>query len=282
MNNTLRSILFWLLAIVMAGGIAVYQRTTGPTYPVKGKVTLGNEEVQYKLIRTWGGDEDARIVVPLQRLDVVGEFSWRRYKSHDEWQAMGMERTEEGLVAYIPNQPPAGKVMYEILLHHDNTVTTLTTVPVVIRFKGAVPDWVTLSHILFIFLAFIFSMRTGFEALVRGRYTYAFTIFTLVFLILGGLVLGPIMQKYAFGAYWTGWPVGHDLTDNKTAVAAIFWFIALFVQMRNRNSKRWALIAAIVLMVVYLIPHSMLGSELDYTAIENQETALTLNSGLFT
>jgi hypothetical protein len=282
MNKILRSILFWLLAILMAGGVAVYQRMTGPTYPVKGSVVLGNETVKYKLIRSWGGDEDARIVIPVQREDVVGEFSWRRYKSHDDWQAVGMERTEEGLVAHIPHQPPAGKVMYEILLHHDATETTLTAAPIVIRFKGAVPHWITLLHILFIFLAFIFSMRAGFEALIKGRYTYAYTLLTLIFLILGGLALGPIMQKFAFGAYWTGWPMGHDLTDNKTAVAAIFWFIALFAQIRNRNSKRWALIAAIVLLAVYLIPHSVLGSELDYTSIEGAETAMMWHTELFT
>lgn len=280
MKKIFRSVLFWLLAVVMAAGVAVYQRATGPTYPVKGSVTLGDEEVKYKLIRTWGEDTDARIVIPVEREDVVGEFSWRRYKSHDDWQVVGMERTEEGLVAFIPQQPPAGKVMYEVVLYHDNNETLLTAFPVIIRFKGVVPHTITLLHILFIFLAFIFSMRTGFEALVKGRYTFAYTIFTLVFLILGGLILGPIMQKYAFGAYWTGWPMGHDLTDNKTAVAAIFWVIALVVQLRNRKSKRWALIAAVVLLIVYLIPHSLLGSELDFTTIEGHETAMIMGGEL--
>jgi hypothetical protein len=274
MNKTLRSILLWLIAIILAAGVAVYQRKTGPTYPISGKVMLGDELVSYKLIRTWGGDRDAKIVIPVQTGQVAGEFSWKRYKSHDNWEARGMDRTEEGLIAFIPHQPPAGKVMYEINLFYDNQEIVITQEPVIIRFKGAVPDWVTILHIIFIFLAFIFSMRTGFEALIKGRYTFGYTIFTTIFLVLGGLVFGPIMQKYAFGAYWTGWPFGHDLTDNKTAVAALFWFVALFYQLKNRNKRGWAAVAALVLLVVYLVPHSLLGSEIDHTKVEEPTTEM--------
>jgi hypothetical protein len=272
MKSILKSILFWVLAIVLAGGVAVYQRMTGPTYPIRGEVQLGDELVKYQLIRTWGEKRDARLVIPVKQEDVSGEFSYRRFKSHDEWESVAMERTEEGLVAWIPQQPPAGKVEYEVSLFYNNGEMVLTEKPAIIRFKGVVPDWVTILHVIFIFLAFIFSMRTGFEALAKGRYTFGYTVFTVIFLILGGLVFGPIMQKYAFGAYWTGWPFGHDLTDNKTAVAAIFWLIALFYQLRNRAKRKWAAIASLVLLLVYLIPHSLMGSEIDHTKDTPQAT----------
>ncbi|MFO7723777.1 MAG: hypothetical protein R6V49_11205 [Bacteroidales bacterium] len=272
MNSILKSILFWLLAIILATGVAIYQRMTGPTYPISGKVQLGDELVSYKLIRTWGEESDAKLVIPVKQQNVSGEFSWKRYKSHDEWESVGLERTGEGLVTWIPRQPPAGKVMYEVSLFYGNSEYVLTQEPAIIRFKGVVPDWVTILHVIFIFLAFILSIRTGLEALAKGRYTFGYTVFTVIFLVLGGLVFGPIMQKYAFGAYWTGWPFGHDLTDNKTAVAAIFWFIALFSQIRNRATKRWAAIASLVLLLVYLIPHSMMGSELDHTKDAPQTT----------
>lgn len=274
MKYIFKSVIFWFLAIVMAAGVAVYQRTTGPTYPVSGKVELNDETVSYRLIRSWGKDEDARIVIPVKIDDVIGEFSYKRYKSHDDWSVTAMGRTEEGLVAYIPHQPPAGKVMYEISMFYNNQEFVLTEEPVIIRFKGHVPDWVTIMHVIFIFLAFIFSMRTGFEALIKGKYTFAYTVFTLILLIIGGLILGPVMQKYAFGAYWTGWPVGHDLTDNKTAFAAIFWLVAFFIQLRNRKRKGWAAIASLVLLLVYLIPHSVLGSELDFRELEKNDTEM--------
>ena len=84
-------------------------------------------------------------------------------------------------------------------------------------------------------------------------------------LLVGGLIFGPIVQKYAFGAYWTGWPFGHDLTDTKTGIAMIFWLIALWRGRNHAKGHIWMIIAALITLLIYLIPHSVLGSELDYT-----------------
>ena len=57
----------------------------------------------------------------------------------------------------------------------------------------------------------------------------------------------------------------NDLTDNKTLIAVIFWIIAFFA---NRKKQRpvWIIIASIVMLMIYLIPHSMFGSEFNYDA----------------
>jgi hypothetical protein len=81
-------------------------------------------------------------------------------------------------------------------------------------------------------------------------------------LIVGGLVLGPVVQKYAFGEYWTGVPNGWDLTDNKVAVGFLVW-VAAVAANRRRRRPAWIVAAALVTLVVFAIPHSMMGSELD-------------------
>ena len=64
---------------------------------------------------------------------------------------------------------------------------------------------------------------------------------------------------------------GEDLTDNKTAVAFLGWLIAYLMIRKNIKYAYTAIIAAVILLAVYLIPHSMFGSELDYEkgTIEN-------------
>ena len=96
---------------------------------------------------------------------------------------------------------------------------------------------------------------------------------TVVLVGIGGLVLGPIVQKYAFGAYWTGWPFGEDLTDNKTLAMWLAWVVAVFVLGRRRDPAdrvaRWTVAAAaVVMLAVYLVPHSLRGSQLDYAKVE--------------
>ncbi|MCF8219077.1 MAG: hypothetical protein K9I29_03850 [Bacteroidales bacterium] len=271
-----KSIFFWILAFFLTIALAGYQRMTGPTYPVSGTVSIADTTVTYELIRSHGGEGDAQVAIPVpENKNIHGSFAFRRYKSYDAWDTIPMQNTGDTLIAFIPHQPPAGKVQYNILLHHNTKTVALKEKPVIIRFKGAVPASVLIPHILLMFLAMLFSMRTGFEALIKGKRTYLYTIITIITLTIGGLILGPVIQKYAFGQLWTGWPVSNDLTDNKTLIAFIFWIIAFIVQFRNRNRKGWALVASLILLIVYMIPHSVLGSEIDYRKQEEQRTEQT-------
>jgi uncharacterized membrane protein len=179
-----------------------------------------------------------------------------------------MQREGEGMVAIVPTQPPAGKLAYVVRMKKGDASYLLTEEPVVIRFKDHIPGWVPPPHVLLIFIALLFSTMTAVEALRRGSHVLTYTVLTLVSMLIGGLIMGPIMQKFAFGAYWTGWPFGQDLTDNKTLVAFIFWLIAFFVLRKNRQNRFWPILAAIVTLAVFVIPHSVLGSEFDYSAGE--------------
>ena len=81
----------------------------------------------------------------------------------------------------------------------------------------------------------------------------------------GGMILGPIVQKYAFGELWTGIPFGWDLTDNKTLIAVAAWILAVIMN-RKREKPGYTIAAAVILLLVYSIPHSLFGSELDYVS----------------
>ena len=97
-----------------------------------------------------------------------------------------------------------------------------------------------------------------------------YALITLISLFLGGLILGPVVQNLAFGEFWTGWPFGGDLTDNKTLVSFAFWLIAAIRLRKHPEQKGWVLAAAVIMILVYLVPHSMFGSELDYSSGEVQ------------
>ncbi len=265
MNNQTKAALWWVFSVIFMMSIAYYQRTTGPTYPVRGKVELGGQKIKYKLIRTFGGEGDAQVSITVPDTSYKGEFTFKRFKSHDEWQTVPMKADNGQLVAYVPHQPPAGKVEYIVKLKKGQEEVVLREDPVIIRFKGDVPAYIMIPHIICMFLAMVFSTRAGIEAIRKGAQTYKIAIWTLVTLFIGGIVLGPFVQKFAFNAYWTGWPWGHDMTDNKTAVAFICWIIAVIMLRKNKAHRAWVIAASIVMLAVYLIPHSMFGSEIDHT-----------------
>jgi len=261
----LRNILFWILALLITLTAAVYQRLTGPTYPARGLVTVGQESYKYRLLRSHGGDTDAPIQIKIPNPEVQGVLVWKRFKTSDEWAEIPMRREGEMLAAELPNQPPAGKLEYYLrLIHGNNMVTVPRGHDLVIRFKAAVPDAVLIPHILIMFIAMLVSTRAGLEALVKSGKPRNYAFWATGMFFVGGMILGPIVQKYAFGALWTGAPFGWDLTDNKTLIALIGWVIAVWAVLKNKAARFWVIVAAVLLLVIFSIPHSMGGSELNY------------------
>lgn len=268
-----QSILFWGISLILTVSIIFYQRITGPTYPVSGSVKIENWEIDFEFPRSHPGEGDQIIAFELSENDLDAYISYRRYKSHDDWTTQKMQPSDDGKVAAaLPHQPPAGKIMYDVYILKDGREIHFTEEPVIIRFRGDVPVWIVIPHVLLIFLSIFFSLRAFFEALYRGDKIYSLSKWTVIILLVGGMIFGPLMQYYAFDAFWTGWPLGHDLTDNKTAVGFLFWVIALWRLRKAPLERRgWAIAATIVLLAVFLVPHSVLGSEIDYTQMPDAQ-----------
>lgn len=256
----------WILAFVITASSAIYQRMTGPTYPYHGKVTIGEKTVSFELLRSETVETDAAVELTVANAEVSGFVRYRRYKSYDEWADIPLEREGDQLIAYLPHQPAAGKIMYFVYLNWGEEEVSLTgDEPIVLRYKGAVPMAVLIPHVLLMFLAMLYSNRAALESLDARGDSHRYIIWTIGFFFVGGFILGPLVQKFAFGALWTGIPFGYDLTDNKTLIAMLGWVWAWYRNRHGRDGRVWILAAAVLMLAVYLIPHSVLGSEIDYT-----------------
>jgi len=264
-----RSRLFWFLAFVITLSSAVYQRMTGPTWPARGTVSVAGETVHYRLPRSFAGPGDAVVSIVVRTAGASGFVEYRRHGTRDAWIRVEMTRVDMtpdkgALTAALPHQPPAGKLDYRVVLKNGPAETPLGG-PVTIRFRGDVPAWVLVPHILAMFLGMLWATRAGLEKFMPEPRYGSLILWTLILLGVGGLLLGPAVQKYSFDAWWTGWPFGGDLTDNKTAVAWAAWLAAWVAHRRSaRSTGAWALAAALITLIVFAIPHSMFGSELRY------------------
>lgn len=269
-----RVILLWFLAFLLTAVFLVWQKISGPTYEKRFDTELVGTPIKGELLRTHSITADMPVTVHVPDEAVSATVVWRRFPTQDPWIQMPMVRDGEVLRALIPRQGMAGKVEYHVEFKKDGQMVEVPSdEAAVARFKGDVPNTVLILHIFAIVLAFLFSTRAGFEALSNGPSLKLLSRITLGFLMVGGLILGPIVQKYAFDAYWTGWPLGEDLTDNKLAVGALLWLIAVIrssnVGPGKSGGKWWAVAAMVVIFVIFSIPHSIHGSTLDYESGEH-------------
>lgn len=263
-----KNVIFWILAFLITVASAYYQRVTGPTYPLTVKVKVAGQETKYHLDRTHSGFTNHEVKLNTTDKNISGNLFWKRFKTDDEWTKVEMRNKNNALTAELPAQPSAGKLMYKLSLSTGTETISFPPEPVVIRFKGDVPLFILIPHVLMMFSAMFLSTRTGLEIFNNKSKIKKYTIFTFAFLLLGGFLFGPFVQKYAFGEYWTGVPFGYDLTDNKTLIALVGWIIAAVALLKKRNEKVWVGFAAILMLVIFLIPHSLLGSEIDYNKID--------------
>lgn len=256
----------WFIAILITLFTAYYQRISGPTYPKKINFNINNKNYSVKLPRSYGQENDCEIVLKIPEKNIKGKISYRRYPINESLKTSEFIRKDENLIAYLPRQPKAGKLLYYVELYDEQDKLLAQTKPIIIRFRGSIPTTILILHIIIIFLAMLFSNLAGLLAIVKDIKYKIYSNITLVSLIVGGLIFGAVIQKYAFGKYWTGIPFGWDLTDNKTLIAILVWIIAIIFNRKQAGKDRpyLVIIASIITLLIYLIPHSLFGSEYDY------------------
>ena len=278
----MKKFILWSLAFIITITAAIYQRHTGPTYPKEVKVTLNDNVYDLKLVRSLALNEKSEVKLNITDATVKARLFFKRFKSDEEYQATEFSYKvspvnsflmnkifnvyeNKGFYAQVPQQPSAGKLEYYLeITDSKGTRTYLKENPVVIRFKGGVPAFILIPHILVMFLAMLFSTLAGMMAVIKYPLYRKYGLWTLIVMIAGGMILGPIVQYYAFGDLWTGIPFGWDLTDNKTLIGLLFWILAVVM---NRKSEKpfYTILAAVMLLIVFSIPHSLFGSELNYS-----------------
>jgi len=262
-------ILHLILALLITLAAGYYQRKTGPTNPIEDKITWQGIQISYNLLRSHGGEGDQPVTVTVADTSLDALLVFRKFKSGERWTGMLMKKENTTYTARIPHQPPAGKIEYFIVFNkQDQSLLVPADQSVVTRFKGEVPAALLNPHILLMFVAMLFSTAAGLEALVKSNFAYKFALWATIALFIGGMILGPVVQKFAFGEFWTGVPFGFDLTDNKTLLAMLAWLMAVWKGWGNKPARIWIISAAIILLMVYSIPHSVMGSELNYQTMQ--------------
>lgn len=255
------------LAVMITIAAVLYQRLTGPTYPKRVSIINSkNIEFKIRLPRSHGGDSNAEVEVVKFEDDLKAYLNFKRYPTNDEWVKVEFLDLNNRLVSTLPKQPPAGKITYfiEFKSKYKNyqPIGSLEG-PIYIRFKGDVPTYILAPHVFFMFLSMLFSALAFGEAIFKTESAIKIGRITLGSLFVGGMILGPLVQKYAFGVYWAGFPFDWDLTDNKLLIAVVVWTLANLLTIKKK--RMWpVIVAAIALILVYSIPHSMQGSEYNY------------------
>ena len=82
------------------------------------------------------------------------------------------------------------------------------------------------------------------------------------------MILGPLVQRLAFGTFWSGWPLGADHADNGALVVWLAWVVAAATMAparaaTDRFARTVVIAATVALVAVALLPGGLHLSRLD-------------------
>ncbi len=248
----------WILAMFLSLAAALYQHTTNSTSPLIVTIKSGIQKIQFEYLRSYSSKGDCPIVIQMPDITISGSIYYRKFGSSDDMTKINLRREGEQLIGSLPHQPPTGKLVYRIeLLKNGEVLKMSTESSIIIQFTGHIPDVLFVMYLILMFLTLLFSNVTGLLALFNTSSYKIMSLFTLISLIIGGLILGLIVQKYAFNEYWTGIPFGWSLDANKTLVAISVWAIVLG-RIRHSNVKFWILTASLITLTIFTLTYSLI------------------------
>jgi hypothetical protein len=146
-----------------------------------------------------------------------------------------------------------------------------------VTYEGRPPRFLLMFHVVFIIGAMLLMLHGFHFSLVHifnGRRLSAayWSLLSAWFLFtVSVLPLGYTVAKSAFGVGWSGFPVGSDITDNKSLAIVLYWGVLLLRAWRplrgdfaSRAGKTsgvtfaaLSLLGIVLTILAYLIPHSI-------------------------
>ena len=100
-----------------------------------------------------------------------------------------------------------------------------------VKVKGKPNTILLATHVIIIFIALFFYMFSGYlsvRALQHRRsllYIPRVAFLGTATFFVASIPLGMVVAYQTYGVPWTGFPVGDDLTDNKSLVILIYWIV---------------------------------------------------------
>jgi len=258
----------WVVACLAMVAAGFWEWQAGGVRPWRGEVTIAGRSVPYQLPGSAIAEQPLRVTVGAAP-EVVGTVRWRHVLEGEDFQGLTMLRDGDVLVSLLPPQPAGGRIEYQLVLVGPFGLARIPSdEPVAVRFRGQASALVVLPYVAVALLSLLVGVRAGLAALFARPEARLLTWVTAGGVTLGGLILGPVVQRSTFGAFWSGWPFGPDPIDNRTLVVWVAWMVAAATMApargaTDRFARTVVMAATVALVAVALLPQSLHPSRVD-------------------
>ena len=94
----MKKFILWAIAFFITVFVVFYQRMTGPTYALRGKVMVENEKISFRLPRAHVTSSDCPVKIKIQDSEIQGSIFYKRFKTQDPAIEIVMQREGQELI----------------------------------------------------------------------------------------------------------------------------------------------------------------------------------------
>lgn len=272
----------WVGAIALAIGILFLHKATKSGDAAHGTFELAGVSQTYQLPRDWEVAEGgARIELRLEGEppEITGAVLWHPFPSDDPYSATEFRETRkrvttpgEGtrswteLIARLPVLPAGELMEYFVTLQSEGRDIRLPPgeETVTLQYRGFVRPEIAYPYLAGLVFMLVVGMRAGLSAIFEPASTRRYAWGAFFLLTVAGMILGILVQFYAVGEGWKGFPLGNDWGDNNKILATWgIWLAACLILGRSTRPvtklARFSVVVAVGVMAgLYPIPLNLL------------------------
>ncbi len=228
------------------------QNRLSENYPVSGSFGIEGKEVGYKLDKIYYRNNDYRFYLTTETGGINGKLQWKKVAS-DKWNSSDLIDSAHILIGVIPHQQPLTRIEYLITLMKNNRQYTILpgSKAVTMTFLGQVPASINFYYIFVLFGGILLAVRTGLEYFKTPGKLKILNIFTLIFFTVNAFAFQPLKKTYELGMVGKGAVPIDEIFQLSSVLLFVTWVVATVLIFNLKKNRIWALIAAIITILIF-------------------------------
>ena len=249
-----QSIILWIGAFVISFLFVFANRFISPEYPVTGSFGIDMKKVTYQFEKVYRGKDDYKIIIKTEIDSLNGSILWRVKNSNSGWNAEPMKYSDNTLTGKIPHQPPSTLIEYQVKVRKEGKTYYLPqNGKITLKYFSSVPPSIMGFYYLTLYLALIFSVRTGLDYFNENQKIKKLAIFTIMIWIANIIVFNPVKHTYELSTRIGSivLPIT-KLFDIQHITILIIWIIGIILIFNLKKYKIWAVIISGATLIAFL------------------------------
>ncbi len=251
--NTKQIVILWAGALLITFLMGYINAVTDPDFPVNGTIGINGKKVSYHFEKKDNIDSLFNIIIRTDADSLSGNVRFSRHNNSDTIFTIELSPSKGSLSASVPVSVLPSVSRYRIILERNNKQFLLPpTGEMETKLFRKVPKSVTTTYFILLFGGMLLGIRAGLEYFSKNKNEKKLALFAVMSISVATILFYPVQRFIELGVINRKVLTPAEMYDLSMLGLAVLWMVGTVLMFKSVNSKRIALITAII-SVIYFV-----------------------------